>query len=436
MPWFRRALGKRPFSIGDGRRVIAGFDMWLEVGLAAALVLAGLTAIIAKRYAARHNQRVVDKVREGESIRLMALAYQAQGKLDAAFQKFQEAPRAHILIDDLYNLAVDYEKAGNSKNVIAVLKLVQERMADYRETEQMLARARERLVRAKAASVTQAAAAPSASGKARYGAFEVHGELGKGAMGAVYRGLDATLGREVAIKTLPLASEFEGPALEKARSIFFAELRGAAALSHPNIVTIYDTGEERDVCYVAMEFVPGNDLTAFVAPDRLIPADKAIEIVARAAEALDHAHRAGVVHRDVRPGNLIYDANSDVVKITDFGIARVTAEVKTKSGATLGGDAYSSPEQRGGAPADARSDQYSLALTLRQLLTGALPGQGDLDAERIPAGLASVLRRATNANPVERFASCAEFSGALIAAMAQASSQSSESERAAVDIAL
>jgi eukaryotic-like serine/threonine-protein kinase len=189
--------------------VIAGFDMWLEFGLAAAIVLAGLTAIVAKRFAARHNERVVDKVRQGESVRLMALAYQAQGKLDAAFQKFQEAPRPHILIDDLYNLAVDYEKAGDSKNVVAVLKLVQERMADYRGTEQMLARARERLVRAKAASVTQPAAAPS--GRARFGAFEVHGELGKGAIGVVYRGVDATLGREVAIKTL------RSPANSKAR---------------------------------------------------------------------------------------------------------------------------------------------------------------------------------------------------------------------------
>jgi eukaryotic-like serine/threonine-protein kinase len=408
--------------------------MWLEFGLAAAIVLAGLTAIVAKRFAARHNERVVDKVRQGESVRLMALAYQAQGKLDAAFQKFQEAPRPHILIDDLYNLAVDYEKAGDSKNVVAVLKLVQERMADYRETEQMLARARERLVRAKAASVTQPAAAPS--GRARFGAFEVHGELGKGAIGVVYRGVDATLGREVAIKTLPLASEFEGPALERARGIFFDELRSAGALSHPNIVTIYDAGEERGLCYVAMEFVPGNDLAAFVAPDRLIPADKAIEIIARAAEALDHAHREGVVHRDVRPGNLIYDANSDVVKVTDFGIARVTAEMRAKSGAAIGAVAYSSPEQRGGAPADARSDQYSLALTLRQLLTGTLPGEGDLNAERIPAGVAAVLRRAMNANPAERFASCAEFSGALVAAMAQAASQPSDTERTALDISL
>jgi len=414
--------------------VIAGFDMWLEAGLVAALVLAGLTAILAKRYAAKHNERVVDQVQKNESVRLMALAYQAQNRLDAAFQKFQEAPKAHILIDDLYNLAVDYEKGGNAKQVIEVLKLVQARMADYRDTETMLARARERLVRAKAAAV--APLTPPPSGKPRFGAFEVHGELGKGAMGAVYRGVDATLGREVAIKTLPLASEFEGQALEKARSIFFEELRRAGALSHPNIVTIYDTGEERGLCYVAMELMAGNDLAAFVSPDRLIPAEKAIEIVARAAEALDYAHREGVVHCDVRPGNLIYDANSDVVKVTDFGIARVTAETRTRSGAVIGAAAYSSPEQRGGAPADARSDQYSLGLTLRQLLTGALPGAGDLDAERIPAGVAAVLRRATNANPVERFATCAEFSGALVAAMAHAAAQPSDNERATVDISL
>jgi hypothetical protein len=102
--------------------MISGFDMWLEAGLVSALVLAGLTAVLAKRYAARHNARVVDQLREGESVRLLALAFQSQGKLDAAWSKFQQVPAANLLIDDLYFLAVDYEKAGEAKKVMAVLK--------------------------------------------------------------------------------------------------------------------------------------------------------------------------------------------------------------------------------------------------------------------------------------------------------------------------
>lgn len=415
--------------------MISGFDMWLEAGLLAALVLAGLTAIVAKRRAAKHNERVIDKAREGESIRLMALAYQAQGKFDAALQKFQEAPKPLVLIDDLYNLAVDCEKAGEPKKVMAVLKLVQERLSDYRDTEQMMARARERLILARTAG-----APPAGGGKPRFGAFEVQGPLGKGVMTTVYRGVDGALGREVALKTLPLAEEYEGATLDKAREMFSGEVRRASGLSHPNIATLYDAGEAHGVFYIAAELARGNDLAAFVAADRLIPAEKAVEIVARAAEALDYAHGQGVVHGDVRPGNLIYDANSDLVKVTDFGIARVTAEIKTRSGATIGAAAYQSPEQRGGAPADARSDQYSLALTLRQLLTGALPGEGDLRAERVPAGIAQVLERALAGNPHERFASCAEFSGALTAAMSSASMARSAgpgaTDKAAVDIAL
>ncbi|MGQ0651124.1 MAG: serine/threonine-protein kinase [Betaproteobacteria bacterium] len=422
--------------------MISGFDMWLEAGLLAALVLAGLTAVLAKRYAARHNARVVDQLREGESVRLMALAFQSQGKLDAAWSKFQQVPAANLLTDDLYFLAVDYEKAGEAKKLMAVLKSVQERQASYRDSEQMLARARERLVREKAAAAASANRAAAPSAKPRFGAFEVQGELGKSALGAVYRGVDATLGREVAIKTLPLAQEFDGATLEKARARFAEELRRAAALSHPNIVTIYDTGEERGLAYVAMELVHGNDLAAFTAADRLIPVEKAVEIAARAAEALDHAHREGAVHYDVRPGNLIYDANSDLVKVTDFGIARVTAELRTKSGATIGVAAYRSPEQRGGAPGDARSDQYSLALALLELLTGMAPAaaQDALSSARVPPAVAQALRCALAASPLERFASCAELSGALTAAMSSAamaqSAGAGAAEKAAVDIAL
>jgi serine/threonine-protein kinase len=185
-----------------------------------------------------------------------------------------------------------------------------------------------------------------------------------------------------------------------------------------------------------MELLRGRDLTAFTAPDRLLAPDKAVEIAARVAEALGYAHREGAVHFDVRPGNIIYDAASDSVKLTDFGLARITARLKARSGVSLGVAAYMSPEQLAGGEVDGRSDLYSLAVTLHQLLSGSLPGEGALPADRVPAGVAAAIARALSHNAAERFATAEEFSGALVAAMAQAGARASVGEKAAVDISL
>ncbi|HEY9052873.1 MAG TPA: serine/threonine-protein kinase, partial [Gammaproteobacteria bacterium] len=213
--------------------------------------------------------------------------------------------------------------------------------------------------------------------KPMLGRYQVEKELGKGAMGAVYLGKDPKISRVVAIKTMALSQEFEGDELEDVKQRFFLEAETAGRLSHPNIVTIYDAGEEHDLAYIAMEFLQGKDLTKYVKPDTLLPIPRILSIVGRAAEALNYAHSQNVVHRDIKPANMMYEPKSDALKITDFGIARITDSSKTKTGMVLGTPSYMSPEQLAGKKVDGRSDLFSLGVMLFQLVTGRLPFQGD-----------------------------------------------------------
>jgi len=180
------------------------------------------------------------------------------------------------------------------------------------------------------------------------GRYEIESELGKGAMGAVYLGRDPKISRVVAIKTMALSQEFEADELKKVKARFFREAKTAGRLTHPNIVTIYDAGEEHDLAYIAMEFLKGADLTNHTRPDTLLPITKVLSIIRRAAEGLDYAHQYNVVHRDIKPANIMWDEKTDSMKITDFGIARITDSSKTRTGMILGTPSYMSPEQLAG----------------------------------------------------------------------------------------
>jgi serine/threonine-protein kinase len=152
-------------------------------------------------------------------------------------------------------------------------------------------------------------------------------------------------------------------------------------LQHQNIVTIFDAGEEHDLAYIAMEFLKGRDLVEFCKTGHRLSVPTVLSIVARVAEALAYAHRQNVVHRDIKPANIMYELESDTVKVTDFGIARITDSSKTKTGMVLGTPSFMSPEQLAGKKVDGRSDLYSLGVMLFQLLTGALPFRGDSMSE-------------------------------------------------------
>ena len=265
----------------------------------------------------------------------------------------------------------------------------------------------------------------------RLGRYQLEREIGRGAMGIVYLGRDTAINRSVAIKAIPLASEFSDAELIEARTRFFREAETAGRLNHPNIVTIYDVGEERGLAYIAMEYLKGRHLSDYTKSHQLLEPRKVLELIARTADALGFAHKQQVVHRDIKPANLMYDASTDILKITDFGIARLTGAGSTRTGIVLGTPSFMSPEQLEGRTVTGHSDLFSLGVSLFQLLTGQLPFSADsmtglmqqiaeaphppLRAFRpdLPECVELLIDRALAKNPDDRFDTGAQMAAAL-----------------------
>ncbi|HHN74605.1 MAG TPA: serine/threonine protein kinase [Acidobacteria bacterium] len=216
----------------------------------------------------------------------------------------------------------------------------------------------------------------SSSRPRTFGRYRVVRLLGRGAVGEVYLAEDPALSRRVAVKTLSGLDALPPAEQEEARARFLREARAAAALSHPNIVTIFDVGEQDGQPYMAMEYLEGASVDRYVAEGHRLPAVKVVEIGMQAALALDEAHRAGIVHRDIKPANLVLMQDGSL-KVADFGLAKDLRTSLTSAQTLLGTPNYMSPEQVAGAPLDTRSDLFSLAVCLFELLTGRRPFGGD-----------------------------------------------------------
>ena len=265
----------------------------------------------------------------------------------------------------------------------------------------------------------------------KLGRYKIVHKLGQGAMGIVYRALDPMINREVALKAIPLATEFDADEIEEARAKFFREAEMAGRLNHPHIVTIYDAGEDHGTAYIAMELLRGRHLVDHTSELKLLPVAQALELAARIADALHYAHQRQVIHRDIKPANVMYDAPSGQLKITDFGIARLTDSGRTRTGIVLGTPSFMSPEQLQGRTLTGQSDVFSLGVTLYQLLTARLPFRADsmpalmmkiamephprVRAMRpdLPEGIDQLMDRALAKDLSERFYDGAEFSAAL-----------------------
>ena len=261
------------------------------------------------------------------------------------------------------------------------------------------------------------------------GRYRLTAPLGEGGMATLWRGVDQQLDREVAVKILrPQYSADPGFA-----GRFRQEARSAASLSHPNIVSVYDYGTDPDgeTQYIVMELVDGKDLAAILHDRGRISTDDAVQVAIAVASALEAAHRRGIVHRDVKPGNILITEEGDV-KVTDFGIARAVSEASmTVTGTTLGSVHYFSPEQARGDEVTGRSDVYALGIVLYEMLTGRRPFEGDSAAgvalkrltenpprpmvagQPLPAGLEAILRRALEREPEDRFPDAGSFAEAL-----------------------
>jgi eukaryotic-like serine/threonine-protein kinase len=419
--------------------LMTGKGMWLQLMLPATLLLIGHGALVSKRFIVTEAAKVKSDETGAESNRMLGIAYQAQGQLDLAWDKFRQVPMSEAVMDNMYNLALDFERKRQFNKAESVFRHMADFNPKFRDLESRLTRAKamsETVILGGGGSHPGGTVILPGGGveKPMLGRYEVEKELGKGAMGIVYLGKDPKIGRVVAIKTMALSQEFEADELKDVKERFFREAETAGRLTHPNIVTIYDAGEEHDLAYIAMEFLKGKDLTPYVKPDNLLPLDRVLSIVARVADALGYAHKNNVVHRDVKPANIMCDLDADSVKVTDFGIARITDSSKTKTGMVLGTPSYMSPEQLAGKKIEGRSDLFSLGVTLYQLSCGKLPFQGDSMAQlmfkianeapvdiltmnsSVPPAVVDVIDRALAKDPEKRFQSGEEMAQAIRAA--------------------
>jgi hypothetical protein len=386
--------------------------------------------------------------------------------LDNFEQRFAELKGrkgSDTVLGDLYTLGTQLEQRGRGAQATAVYRHLARIDNTYRDVGARLRRlldaerAKLKSVPTPPAPVGSPAATPSAAAPAgapgaaakgaapagasplrdaagepqRLGRYQLEREIGRGAMGIVYLGRDTAINRLVAIKAIPLATEFSESELAEARTRFFREAETAGRLNHPNIVTIYDVGEERGLAYIAMEYLKGRHLSDYATFDTLLEPRKVLDLIGRTAQALGFAHKQQVVHRDIKPANIMYDPSADVLKITDFGIARLTGTGTTRTGIVLGTPSFMSPEQLEGRTVTGHSDLFSLGVSLFQLLTGHLPFTADtmtglmqqiaeaphppLRAFRpdLPACVEGIIDHALTKNPEARFETGAQMAAAL-----------------------
>ena len=438
-------VGLGTIGLGLLLRLIANLDTWLWVP-GTALLFGGTALVLWCRFTSSAATSPRPSVPRG------TLGTETARLLDNFEQRFAELkgrkPNATVL-GDLYTLASQLEQRGRVPQATAVYRHLARFDNSYRDVATRLHRLMESerakpkeavpppapALKAAKAAANPAPAAP-ASGAAsettdHLGRYHLEREIGRGAMGIVYLGRDTAINRMVAIKAIPLASEFSDAELVEARSRFFREAETAGRLNHPNIVTIYDVGEERGLAYIAMEYLKGRHLSDYAKSDNLMEPRKVLEIVGRTAEALGFAHKQQVVHRDIKPANLMYDPSTDVLKITDFGIARLSGAGSTRTGIVLGTPSFMSPEQLEGRTVTGHSDLFSLGVSLFQLLTGQLPFSADsmtglmqqiaeaphppLRAFRpdLPACVESIIDRALAKSPDARYETGAQMAAAL-----------------------
>ncbi len=357
----------------------------------------------------------------------LASSLQSQGQLDQAMEQYFLCLPDQAVLQPLYELGLEYERHRQMGKAQLIYEKLVNSARGYRDTGQRYTRLAAMSDRFPSAATPSSAKTlvldASVLERPVLGRYRVERELGQGAMGVVYLAVDPTIGREVAIKTLPLLQEYVGAEQAAVTKRFFQEAEAAGRLDHPNIVTVYDAGKERDLAYIAMDYIPGASLDHYIDKSNLLPVWEVLEIAAQVAEALDYAHQRNVVHRDIKPGNIVYDRDNGVAKITDFGIARLLDTSRTHTGTVLGSPSYMSPEQVAGKKTDGRSDLFSLGVTLYQLLSGCLPFTGESVATlmyqianqktpvirkvraSLPISISRLINKSLQKNPDKRFQS-------------------------------
>jgi len=354
---------------------------WMPLAAPITMLLVGYLALSGRQLRGYWSFMVRAQSGANDAYRRLGQVQQQQGHLDEAFSSLRHCQGNEAVLENLYDLGQAYERKRQFNKAHSVYSYIQEHDYKYRDVQERIKRMQE-AEHAVTRGVSQGTAATmiiSGDGieNPQLGRYQVESMLGRGAMGTVYLANDPRIGRQVAIKTIALNAEFEANEIEEAKARFYREAEAAGRLSHPNIVTVYDVGEEEDVAYIAMDYLEGVNLSVYTQPDHLLPVQTVLSIGAQVADALGYAHNNNVIHRDIKPGNIIYEPKTGKVSVTDFGIASLVDSSKTRTGTILGTPSYMSPEQIAGKKVDGRSDEFSLAVTLYQLLCGQLPFEGD-----------------------------------------------------------
>jgi len=396
-----------------------GFDLWLPItGPAAWLLLTGALLTMRQR-----PVPAVTRVAERDAANLVdARRSAAAGRVLEAWGVYRRVAPNAALLPELYDLAMALAAQNYQHEAAELYYRIAQVDGRYRDVAHRLVRA----THPPPNEADEAFTAPENLGR-----YQLLEPIGRGATGYVYLARDPVINRIVALKVIDLSLDYDGVELESLSQSFLREASIAGGLNHPNIVTIFDVGQTEGLAYIAMEYLRGQHLSDFATPDRLLPVDTVLDLLGRAATALDYAHSHNVVHRDIKPANIMYDSVSDSLKITDFGIAKLIDANRTRTGIVLGTPAFMSPEQLEGKNVNGHTDLFALGVSLYQLLTGHLPFRGAsmtklmfvianephqaVTAVRadLPKWLDGVIDRALAKDPADRFQTGAEMAAAV-----------------------
>ncbi|MBW1847218.1 MAG: protein kinase [Deltaproteobacteria bacterium] len=346
-------------------------------------------------YKNRINKLNIEK--DNALIRLGEIQFENR-QFDQSFMTLRQCEISEVVIDVIYNIGIEFQRRNQFNKAISVFSYIVDTMAGFKDAADRMKHLSD-FMRGKIKKKTsendshETLEIPHIEiNRLVLGRYEIEKELGRGAMGIVYLGKDPKIGRSLAIKTLDFSRLIEGD-LEKAKVRFFQEAKTIGMLNHPNLVMVYDVGEEDEIAFIAMDYIPGKDLNTFAKKSSLLPVPVVFHITAQVAEALNYAHDQNVIHRDIKPGNIIYNKKLNIIKVTDFGIARMMDSSQTRSDIILGSPSYMSPEQLRSSKIDGRSDVFSLGVTFYQLLTGHYPFEGK--------DLATITYKITKSKPVD-----------------------------------